>query len=79
MAAGEEVEDVRDGGEDDLEASTAPPEEPGVLQISASPTVPQTARDSIPKPRPPASLARADRLGQARRLALDHGPRALRA
>ena len=38
--------------------STAPPAEPGRLQISARPRVPATARDSMPKPRPPASLAR---------------------
>ena len=39
--------------------STAPLDEPGRLQISAcAHGCPQTPRDSIPKPRPPASLAR---------------------
>ena len=38
--------------------SSAPLDEPGRLQIRQRPRVPATARESMPKPRPPASLAR---------------------
>ena len=41
-----------------------PTAEPGRLQTSAAPTVPQTPRESIPKGRPPALLAR--RIASAR-------------
>ena len=59
VAAGEEVERVGDDGEDHLERLDRAARRPGRVARSGRPrSCPHTARDSIPKPRPPSSLTR---------------------